>query len=166
MSPRPSISDIECFSGSGTTYNCNMPNPEDFLNVDITHIKNQDKICWEYTHEPDSDEDWEEVNETGLWCRPAPRTFAISTAAELVHLSKLQPSTLFEWYYRLNALFDANEYFLFTESDEGPIPIRITLHDLKDHLGMRIDTKDWSNSKFDSLVRSLRMRTHLREFIE
>jgi hypothetical protein len=139
--------------------------PNEFLNIDISRINDNDEVCWEYSDSPDDEEDWERIDGTGVWCRPSPRTVAISTAAQTVHISSLKPSNMLEWYYRLNALFDAGEAYLYADTREGIVPIRITIHELKDHIGLRVETDNWSNSKFDSYVRSMRMREHLKEFL-
>ena len=55
--------------------------------------------------------------------------------------------------------------FLFSETVEGEIPIRMTITDLKDHLGLRIKVRNWDNTKFDKSVRTLRMQNHLRELL-
>ena len=70
-----------------------------------------------------------------------------------------------EWYYRLDGLFDAGLGFLHTETVEGEVPIRITINDLKDHLGLRIDTAPWEEKKFDRCLRHLRMQNNLRNIL-
>ena len=134
--------------------------------IDITHIKDADKICWEYTTEPPKHKEEEGWQESGnLFYKLSSITESLAVASDYVHLDKIVPSNIFEWYYRLEALFDAGEGFLFTDTQEGEIPIRINLTDLKDHLGLRINTTSWEASKFDKNIRRLRMRSHLRNLL-
>ena len=68
--------------------------------IDISHIKNSDKICWKYSkNPPENDEDWVETTEN-LFC-------------------KLSPVTTFHW----------------------------------------------NTAKFDKVIRSVRMRRHLKELL-
>jgi len=139
---------------------------EDSYDIDISRIKNSDHICWEYTTEPPPDEEdvWLEATQN-MYCKLSPLTQALATSLDHVHLSVLKPSNILEWYYRLHALFDAGIGFLFTDTPEGEVPIRITLTDLKDHLGLRVDTNDWETNKFDRSIRNIRMRNHIKELI-
>ena len=140
---------------------------EDSYDIDISRIKNSDRVFWEYTDEnpeENGDIEWFEANQD-LFYKLSPTTHALAMCSDHVHLNKLKPSNIMEWYYRLDALFDAGVGFLFTETPEGEIPIRINLSDLKDHLGLRIDTFNWDSHKFDRSIRNLRMANHLRELL-
>lgn len=133
--------------------------------IDITRIKNSDKVCWEYTkNPPNDDEEWFEATED-MFYKLSPKTEALAASSEHVRLSLLKASNILEWYYRLEALFDAGVAFLYTDTVEGEIPIRLSLSDLKDHLGLRIGTSNWDSSKFDRSVRHLRMQNCLRELL-
>jgi len=134
--------------------------------IDISRIRNSDRVCWEYTTEPPLNEEdgWFEATED-MFCKLSPVTEALATCSDFVHLSTLKPSNILEWHYRLNALFDAGVGFLFTDTPEGEVPIRITLNDLKDHIGLKIRTLNYSLEKFDKGVRDLRMQNHLRELL-
>ena len=107
---------------------------------------------------------WLEATED-MYCKLSPITEALATSSDYVHLSKIKPSNLMEWYYRLDSLFDAGLGFLFSETLEGEIPIRLTINDLKDHLGLRIDTHCQSAEKFDRTIRNIRMSNHLKELL-
>ena len=137
------------------------------LVFDISHVRNADKVCWEYSTEDnlDPEEGWEQTD-SGISVRISPKTLGLVTSGEYVHLKNISSSNIMEWYYRIRCLFDAGEYFLYTNTDEGDVPIQLNLHDLKDHIGLRLKTTGWSNTKFDSLIRSLRMKHHLREFLD
>ena len=133
--------------------------------IDISHIKDNDKICWQYTKDPPVDEDnWFETG-ADMYYRLSPVTEALAIASEHIHLTKLVPSNIMEWYYRLEALFDTGTGFLFLDTEEGEVPIRFTLSDLKDHLGLRVRTTNWDDAKFDRYVRQKRMQNHLRELL-
>ena len=132
--------------------------------IDISHIKNNDEVCWQYTKDPPIEEDnWLESED--IYYRLSPVTEALAVASEHVHLSKLKPSNIMEWYYRLESLFDSEIGFLFLDTKEGEVPIKFTLSDLKDHLGLRIRINTWEEAKFDRYVRQLRMQNHLRELL-
>ena len=131
--------------------------------IDISHIKDSDKVCWEYTTEPSDDDEWQTSG--SIFYKLSPTTEALAVASDYVHLDRLTPTNLIEWYYRLDSLFDAGVGFLFSETVEGEIPIRMTITDLKDHLGLRIKVRNWDNTKFDKSVRTLRMQNHLRELL-
>ena len=135
------------------------------LEIDISRIKNSDKICWKYSkNPPENDENWVEATED-LFCKLSPVTTALAASSDFVHLKQLKPSNIMEWYYRLDSLFDAGVGFLFFEVDEGEVPMKITLHDLQDHLGLRVDTFHWNTAKFDRVIRNVRMRGHLKELL-
>ncbi len=135
------------------------------FNIDISGIKNSDKVCWQYTTDPPIDEieEWEENG--SIFYRLNPKTEALAVASDHVHLRKITASNILEWYYRLDALFDAGVAFMFVDSLEGEVPIRINIVDLKDHIGFKVDCTVWENSKFDNYCRSLRMKQHLRDII-
>ena len=141
-------------------------NSHDSYDIDISNIKNSDRICWEYTKEPplEEEERWFEATQD-MYCKLSPITEALATSSDYVHLEKLKPSNILEWYYRLDSLFDAGLGFLMTETREGEIPIRITLSDLTDHLGLQIHTHHYSAERFDKCIRDLRMRNHIRELL-
>ena len=132
--------------------------------IDISHIKNNDSVCWQYTTNPPlEDDNWFETRD--VYYKLSPVTEALAVASDNVHIPKLIPSNIMEWYYRLDALFDAGVGFLFMDTEEGEVPIRFTLNDLKDHLGLRVRINNWDSQKFDKYLRQLRMQNHLRELL-
>tara|TARA_R100000458_G_C8247309_1_gene224934 strand:+ start:605 stop:1033 length:429 start_codon:yes stop_codon:yes gene_type:complete len=139
---------------------------EDSYDIDISRIKNSDRICWEYTTDPplEEEKEWFEATQN-MFCKLSPITQALATCSDYVHLNVLKPSNIMEWYYRLDALFDAGVAFLYTDTPEGEVPIRININDLKDHIGLRVDIFNWDSHKFDRSIRNLRMTNHLREII-
>ena len=139
---------------------------EESYDIDISRIKDSDRICWDYTTEPPIEEDdrWFEAT-NNMYCKLSAVTEALATSSDHVHLSILKPSNILEWYYRLNALFDAGIGFLYTDTPEGEVPIQINITDLKDHLGLRLETNNWDTSKFDKCIRNTRMQNHLREIL-
>lgn len=140
----------------------------DEYNIDISHIKDSDKICWQYTKNPpleEEDNTWFEATKD-MYCKLSAITEALAVASDWVHIPKLLPSNILEWQYRLSALFDAGVGFLFTDTPEGQVPIPINLSDLKDHIGFRVHTSLWDTHKFDRMLRHIRMTNHLRELID
>jgi len=136
-------------------------------NIDISHIRNSDKVCWQYTRYPPDEEgedNWVEATEN-MYCKLSTITEALAVSSDWVHLSVLKPSNILEWQYRLSTLFDAGVGFLFTDTPEGEVPIPLTLTDLKDHIGFRVHISAWDASKFDRSVRHIRMTNHLRDLI-
>jgi len=136
-------------------------------NIDISYIKNSDKVCWQYTKYPPDDEgqeNWIQATED-LFCKLSTTTEALAVASDWVHLPILKPSNILEWQYRLSALFDGGVGFLFTDTPEGEVPIPLALPDLKDHIGFRVHTTAWDTSRFDRSIRTLRMTNHLRDLI-
>lgn len=166
MSPRPSIFLLLSSISFIPIYNENMPDYDyNEFDIDISSISDSDKICWKYTKDPPEDEDdWIEATDD-LFCKLSPITGALATSSDFVHLKHIKPSNIMEWYYRLDSLFDAGMHFLFTVVEEGEIPIRITLYDLHDHLGLRVDTFHWNTQKFDRVVRNIRMKNLLNELL-
>jgi len=141
-------------------------NSHDSYDIDISNIRDSDRICWQYTTEPplNEEERWFEATQN-MYCKLSPITEALATSSDYVHLEKLKPSNILEWYYRLHSLFDAEIGFLYTDTPEGEVPIKITLTDLKDHLGLRVDTNNWDTNKFDRSIRNIRMQNHIRELL-
>ena len=119
------------------------------FNIDISGIKNSDKVCWQYTTDPPMDEieEWEENG--SIFYKLDPKTEALAVASDHVHLKKICASNILEWYYRLDALFDAGLGFIYVDTAEGEVPIRININDLKDHIGVKVDCKCWVNYQFD-----------------
>tara|TARA_R100001082_G_scaffold96639_2_gene64264 strand:+ start:1730 stop:2155 length:426 start_codon:yes stop_codon:yes gene_type:complete len=139
---------------------------EDSYDIDISRIKNSDRICWEYSEERPIDDQDEWFEATGdMFCRLSSITQALATCSDHVHLDVIKPSNVLEWYYRLDALFDAGVGFLFVTTPEGEVPIRITINDIKDHIGLRIDVNNWETNKFDHSIRTIRMQNHLKELL-
>ena len=137
---------------------------DETYNIDISKIKDSDKICWQYIKNPPPNEEWMEAT-NNLYCKLSSITEALAVSSDWIHLDKLVPSNILEWYYRLSALFDAGIAFLYTDTKEGEVPIRINLTDLTDHIGLILDTSVWNTSKFDNNIRHLRMKNHLYELI-
>ena len=167
ISPRPSILGCSLLKRRIPIYNEIMEHEFESYDIDISHIKNSDKVCWQYTKDPPLDEsyiDWHQANED-MYYKLSPVTEGLAVASDYIHLNKLIPSTILEWYYRLDALFDAGLGFIFISTPEGDVPIRVTLSDLKDHLGLRINTTHWDSRKFDRSIRNVRMQNHLRELL-
>lgn len=137
----------------------------DSYDIDISHIKNNDEVCWQYTtNSPIDEDDWLDTG-AGVYYKLSPITQALALASDHVHLTTLKPSNIMEWYYRLDALFDAGVGFMFTDTNEGEVPIRLHITDLKDHLGLKIRTTNWDDAKFDRYIRQKRMQNHLRELL-
>lgn len=133
--------------------------------IDISHIKDNDKVCWQYTTDPPlDDEEWVQA-EGEIYYKLDPKTQALALASDYVHIEKIKPSNIMEWYYRLDSLFDIGIGFIHTETPEGEIPIRCNLRDLTDHLGLRVRTSPWDNHKFDRYIRQLRMKNNLRSLL-
>lgn len=89
---------------------------------------------------------------------PVRITDAIIASASSVGLSTISPSSLTEWLYRLNALFDAGIFFLFTSTPEGNVPLRFHPNDLVSHLHIRFlfPITPLSDSDFDIAVANIR----------
>jgi len=135
----------------------------DSFEIDISRIKDSDKICWQYTSQPPVEEEEEWFEATGdFFCKLSPVTQALATSSDFVHLQIIKPSNLMEWFYRLDALYDAGVGFLYSDTPEGEVPIRLNINDLKDHIGLKIDTGYWEKQKFDKTIRNLRMMNNLR----
>ena len=133
------------------------------INYDLTDIKNSDEICWEYsptTDDLDFEEGWTETD-AGILIRMNPVTMGLIASAEEIRLKNLCPGNMLEWIYRLDALFDAGQSLISIETEEGSVPIRFRKHDLKDHMGLKVDVTTWPKEKFDAYVRQLRMHRHL-----
>ena len=130
------------------------------LEWDLESIKNNKELCWEHTTDPelvDEEEGWQEI-EDDVYVRLNPKTYALILASDGVHLSSIRSSNLIEWKYRLDTLFDLGEYYLFTDSADGDIPIRIRFSDLKPHVGLKTSATTWSKEKFDKYIRETRMK--------
>lgn len=89
---------------------------------------------------------------------PVRITDAIIASASSVGLSTISPSTLPEWLYRLNALFDAGIFFLFTSTPEGNVPLRFHPNDLVSHLHIHFlfPITPLDNSLFDVTIANIR----------
>ena len=138
--------------------------PED--KVDLTKIKNSEDICWDYTTDPYEDEDlerdWQELA-TGVWISLKPMTLAIAQSTQAVGLNAITKSNIIEWYYRLSCLFDAGESFLYLETQEGNVPMRISPVDLRKHIGLECKVKLKSKEEFDLGLRDIRVKNILSE---
>jgi len=137
----------------------------DGVEADLSGIRNSDIICWEYA-EPSKkltrDDGWEPAGDgSGMVMRMCPKTSGLIVAASELHLSHISPTNMLEWIYRLEAFFDAGNYYLSTWTKEGEVPIRLTLHDLRDHIGLKVAVKNWPKTRFDNRVRELRIVRHL-----
>jgi hypothetical protein len=133
------------------------------LNWDLDDIKNHDEVCWEYTENPlsiDPNGDWMEAGKDG-YIRMNPKTHALIEATKEIRLSSLSQTNINEWKYRLDHLFDAGVAFLFTDDQEGEIPIRIRFNDLSQHIGLKTSAQIWSKGRFDAHIRELRMKKQL-----
>jgi len=142
-----------------------VSNIMDGVEADLSGIRNSDIICWEYSEpSPDlaRDDGWEPAGDnSGMLMRMNPKTSGIIVASSEIHLSHISPTNLLEWIYRLDSFFDAGNSYLSTWTAEGEVPIRINLHDLKDHVGLKTSAKTWPKTRFDSRVRELRIVKHL-----
>ena len=130
------------------------------LEWNLEHIKNNEEICWESTSDPkeaDLDEDWKQI-EDDLFIRMNPKTHALILASHQIHLNNLSTNNMHEWKYRLDSLFDIEEFFLSIETNDGEVPLRIRFSDLKNHVGLKTNTKTWTKERFDKQVRELRMK--------
>ena len=133
--------------------------------IDISRIKNSERVCWQYTTEPPLEDEEEWLPSGEMYYKLDPKTRALAVASDYIHLLNIKPSNIMEWYYRLDALFDAGIGFIFIDTEEGEVPIRVTINDLKDHIGLRIKTNIWDSHRFDRYLRQLRMQNHLREML-
>ena len=130
------------------------------LEWNLEHIKNNDEICWESTNNPDEadlDDEWKQI-EDDLFIRMSPKTHALIIASNQVHLNNLSTNNMHEWKYRLDSLFDIDEYFLSISTDDGEVPLRIRFSDLKSHVGLKTNTQTWAKERFDKHIRELRMK--------
>ena len=93
--------------------------------------------------------------------RMNPKTTGIIMASSEIHLNHISPTNLLEWIYRLDSFFDAGKSYLSTWTTEGEVPIRLTLHDLRDHVGLRTNIRNWTKTRFDAKVREVRIVKHL-----
>ena len=133
------------------------------VEADLSEIKNSDLICWEYSKPSKDltlDDGWEPTGD-GLVMRMSPKTTGIIMASAEIHLNHISPTNLLEWIYRLECFFDAGKSYMDTMTKEGPVPIRLTLHDLRDHIGLRTNVRNWTKTRFDSRVREIRIVRHL-----
>ena len=137
----------------------------DGVEADLNGIRNSDIICWEYSEPSDNltrDDGWEPADDgTGMIMRMNPKTSGLIVSSADLHLSHISPTNLLEWIYRLDSFFDAGNGYLSTWTTEGEVPIRLTLHDLRDHVGLKTSAKNWPKSRFDNRVRELRIVRHL-----
>tara|TARA_Y100001972_G_C7573807_1_gene287960 strand:+ start:488 stop:913 length:426 start_codon:yes stop_codon:yes gene_type:complete len=133
------------------------------LDYDLSDIKNSDEICWEYapdTTDLDEEDGWTETD-SGIMIRMNPITLGLIAVTDEIKLTSLNQGNVLEWIYRLDALFDAGKSVLSVETEEGIIPIRFRIGDLKDHIGLKVSANTWSKEKFDSYIRQVRMHRHL-----
>ena len=129
--------------------------------IDLTQIKDCENICWDYSNDPLSEEDferdWQELA-TGVWISLKPATQAIAHCTGAVGLQEITSSNIIEWYYRLSCLFDAGEAFLYLETPEGNVPMRISAVDLKKHIGLKCKVKTQTKEEFDLNLRDIRVK--------
>jgi hypothetical protein len=133
------------------------------VEADLTGIRNSDTICWEYAKPSDDlklDDGWE-LDEDGIMIRMNPKTTGIIMASSEIHLGHISPTNLLEWIYRLDSFFDAGKNYLSTWTTEGEVPIRICIHDIRDHIGLKTSSNNWPKARFDSKVREYRIVKHL-----
>ena len=129
------------------------------VEADLSGIRNSDIICWEYTRpseETTLDDGWEPTPD-GLMMRMCPKTTGIIMASGEIHLNHISPTNILEWIYRLECFFDAGKGYLATWTEEGEVPIRLSVHDIKDHIGLKTNVKNWTKERFDRRVRELRI---------
>lgn len=132
--------------------------------IDLTEIKNSEEICYDYFegYEPPEDgREWEKL-ETNLWLSIRPVTNAIISASFDVGLDRINEANLLEWLYRTNCLFDVGKYFLFIETEEGEVPLRLRACDFKSHLNFYCDSKVVGKRDFDLSLRSIRIKNILK----
>jgi len=130
------------------------------LEWNLEFIKKGDEICWESTDDPEEakkDAEWKQI-EDDLFVRMNPKTHALILASEQIHLSNLSSNNMHEWKYRLDSLFDIDEYFLSVETNDGEAPLRIRFSDLKIHVGLKTNAHTWTKERFDKHIRELRMK--------
>lgn len=129
------------------------------VEADLSGIRNSDIICWEYTSPSDDttlDDGWEKTTD-GLMMRMCPITTGIIMASGDIHLNHISPTNILEWIYRLESFFDADKSYLSVWTEEGEVPIRLSVHDIKDHIGLRTNVKNWTKERVDRRVRELRI---------
>ena len=127
-------------------------------------IEDHEDVCWEYTTDGLLAYDqggWEQVDDQ-MYTRMHPKVKGLIEASKDLHLSQINRTTLIEWKYRLDSLFDAGKYYLTSYTDEGDIPIRYRFEDLKTFIGLKISIQSWTKEKFDASIREIRMRRLLK----
>jgi hypothetical protein len=134
------------------------------VEADLSGIKNSNSICWEYSDDPEGlhlDDGWKMDSTSGMMVRMSPKTSGLIIASSELHLNHISARNLLEWIYRLDSFFDAGKSYLATWTVEGEVPIRIGIHDLRDHIGLKTTSSNWAKSRFDTRVRELRIVRHL-----
>jgi len=86
-----------------------------------------------------------------------PKVAALIWASAQVGLSHVSFENIEEWLYRLDALFDAGNAFMFMNTPEGRVPVRLNRRDLELYVGLRTSAKPIPHQLFDSIIRGLRM---------
>ena len=128
---------------------------------DLSKVSNAEELCWYYyegSDPPKDGRDWTYFQDN-LWMSLSPITTAIVGYSELVGLKVITKSNLLEWYYRIECLYDAGEYYLMMDTPEGEVPMRIKMNDLIEHLGLRVQgMKLLTNKEFDLSTRRIRMK--------
>jgi len=134
------------------------------ISFDLTAIRRSKQVCWEpilYDLEDDIEDDTH-VTMEGISYRMTPKLMSLLKAAPQLGLQDISKLTILEWQYRLDCLFDAGVSFLKATSDEGPIPLRIRLQDLRQFVGLRVTGfSPIGNADFDRAIRKLRWITML-----
>ena len=129
------------------------------LNWDFSEVRDADRVCFQALPpgQPPEGTGWELDEEDGYYHRLHPKAYAIVIATPIIGMPQLTSSNLEEMLYRLDALFDAGVYFMFSDTPEGKVPIRINRHDLKQYLGLKTSARIISAAQFDKVVRGYRM---------
>lgn len=141
---------------------------------DLTHCPSLPPIQQTYK-EPPPNTGWEphpELNgKPHYWSRYHPTTIAIINAASWVGLPSITPINLSEWAYRLSSLHDAGQSFMATTPQlttgdgsppSAPLPIPLSLHDIKLHIGARFTCPQLTLAAFHAQIRHLRLAPILK----
>lgn len=106
-----------------------------------------------------ADDDEKEMRRRGFerrgqtWQRMRKITSAIIWASGQIGMDEITRRNLKEWFYRLESMFDAGVYFLHSQHAGQEIPIRISMRDLMEHVGLVTSAPQWSKSEFDRVCR-------------
>ena len=137
------------------------------LRWDLTKVKHSNRVCFERVQKPSFEPgpEWEK-GEDGSWTRLSPKTAALVWSTTQTGIPIVTSANIEEVLYRLDALFDAGVAFLFANTQEGLVPIRISRDDIVRHIGMETNANSWGPQDFDKHIRSLRTQRQLHGMLD